>query len=104
MLSRDSNVKRFLRDMKCVWDYGYFDVVSLNRAVLKTRLVAWSEVLREDLVKLLSNKYIFSFTRTLRFEACWHWIHEELEKKVRKIITSCVVTKILETFPEQSGM
>ena len=50
------NVKKNLSNIKCICEHCNFDPVCLNRDVLRTGLVARSQILRNDLVEPLSNE------------------------------------------------
>ncbi|XP_065060247.1 P2X purinoceptor 7-like [Rhopilema esculentum] len=74
-----------------------FKIVCLTRAVLETALSAMNN-LRGD--KLVINN------RTLRFAAykqyTW-WVHNRLGKGVRKVIPSCAIWAIRNSFPSENA-
>nr|XP_054750630.1 P2X purinoceptor 7-like [Lytechinus pictus] len=97
------NCRQFLSpSVNCIIDNEDFSKVCLERAVLRTALVARLDKRghRGNLPRILENEsYRYSAYRLFTY-----WIHGLLGRGVRKVIPSCAVLKIHSIYPAADGV
>ena len=82
----------------CITLHDDFSVVCLNRAVLETTLSMLNN-LRGDNISYANDALRYAAYR----QFTW-WIHNLLGRGVRRVIPSCAIWAIRETFPQEGGM
>ena len=86
-------------DIICLTDHPNFPANNLNPDVLRSALLARSDILKEAIKDPIDNKlYRFQAYRQVTY-----WLHERLGKSIRRVIPSCVVKAIRTAYPEASG-
>ncbi|KAL3868176.1 hypothetical protein ACJMK2_041009 [Sinanodonta woodiana] len=83
--------------LQCITDHEGFVVNCLNRHVLET---SYYEYLQEN-GPLEENELIQEVYRYLAYRRFVRWVYQRLGKNNRRILPSCVVTKIRTVFPPQ---
>lgn len=83
--------------LQCITDHEGFIVNCLNRHVLET---SYYEYLQEN-GPLEENEQIHEVYRYLAYRRFVRWVYQRLGKNNRRILPSCVVTKIRTVFPSQ---
>ncbi|KAL9976758.1 hypothetical protein ACROYT_G014087 [Oculina patagonica] len=95
-------LSKVVKDLSCVTKHSNFEAVCLNRDVLWTALVSLHD--RES-AGLPDKQEVPN--RSFRYAAyrqfTW-WVHGHLGKKIRRVIPSCAVNKIRQTFPADDGV
>ncbi|XP_014667403.1 PREDICTED: uncharacterized protein LOC106808979 [Priapulus caudatus] len=67
--------------------------------VFRTALVAMHDVSGGDLQDPLTNRIL----RLAAYRQYTYWVHKRLGKGVRRVIPACVILKVREAYPEESG-
>ncbi|XP_064638314.1 uncharacterized protein LOC135494328 [Lineus longissimus] len=91
--------KIYADDLDSITLHCDFELVVLKKPILRTALVAMKDVKRASLVEPITERAY----RLAAYRQFTWWIHERLGKKVRKVIPSCVVQLIRETFQDPNG-
>eukprot|EP00118_Oscarella_pearsei_P001924 m.312083 g.312083 ORF g.312083 m.312083 type:complete len:137 (+) comp209694_c0_seq1:266-676(+) len=86
--------------IECIVEHEDFTIVCLNRAVLRTALIAMSDVAAETISDPLTNRIL----RLAAYRQFVWWTHRRLGKTIRIILPACVVTRIREEFPAPDGL
>ena len=81
----------------CVTSHSNFLAVCLQEQVLKTTLYMLNNI-RGDTINIRNSSMRYAGYR----QYSW-WVHNHLGKGVRKVIPSCAIWAIRDTYPEHSG-
>lgn len=85
-------------DLECITEHEGFIVNCLNHYVLETSYYEYIQ----DNGRLEEGQFIHELYRYLAYRRFVRWIYHRLGKKNRRILPSCVVNKIRQTFPSQN--
>ena len=83
----------------CITIHPSFNLVCLDREVLRTALVAMSDVRFDRYAEPIQPR---TFRLAAYRQFTW-WIHSRLGRSVRRIIPACAVAEIRRSFPEETG-
>ncbi|XP_071959428.1 P2X purinoceptor 7-like [Antedon mediterranea] len=86
-------------EMACILDHFEFEFVCLHPAVIRTALVARTDIRRDSIVDPIPNETF----RLQAYRQFTYWVHDRLGKAVRRVIPACVVNKIRKDFPSIDG-